>query len=357
MAELANNTLRCTVLAATILLSPAGPVSADPVTQPVTGRFSDMFSGSPAGDMMGYVAITVFIAIGVLFWLFGSKFHRLAVTVMGLGGGMVIGWQLANIYNIDHPLLAMAIGAAIGASLGYWLFKLWLGLFTSALICLTLLALYSWQIAIPYLQDAENQQQIAMTRNRAIGLEEPTSRIGPNRENSKSTPTRTTDGQAYSDLKRHLRGLSPRSWQNTQEWRDNFGRETAALVKDMSFIVPHLEIGIAIILLVSLAIGMALVFLKTNFVNIVYTACLGSVMMGSAIAILLVLRSSPQSDWSWLQRRWWTLLIALVLMALVGSVLQFYLYGRTEQQEDDEGEEEPEPASSPKSDKGKKRKK
>lgn len=325
------------ISAALVLLRPVSAWGQETARNSPLGDLLDSLVISPATVAIAYAAIIALIAVGVIFWLFGSQLHRLALTVVGLSGGIVVGWQLGSVYDVNI-VLAMTVGAAIGTSLGYWLFKFWLGLFTSLLICLVLLGLYHWQIAQPYLRNAENQTKIELAQR------------------FWTTPTSkpATDGEAYTNLKHHLSRVSPKSWETQQEWREHVGEELSAVTDNLGFLIPHLKIGITFIVFGSLIAGFVLAFLRPDFVNIAYTAAIGALMIWASVAVLLAFRDTAQSDWLWAHS--WTIWTALVLMAVVGGAIQYYMYGWGEEEdEEDEEEAEPEPDPEPKAGKSKKK--
>lgn len=297
--------------------------------------------------------VVVLITAGVLLWLFGSQAHRLVVTVLALAIGIVAGWSLAVASSVN-VLLGMTIGAVIGASVGYWLFRFWLGVLSSAVICWVLLSLYGFGWARPYLQDAARQNELELARQ---GL---TLRDGPATQPTAPVPATEAEPQTNGQAYRNLLHLTPRlargHYDNWEQWRQHFGQTLTAVVDNLALVVPRLKLELGIILVMSAIIGMVLAFLKPDFMNIIYTAAIGTVLTISGMAILLSLETTPQSRWFWGHP--WTIAVSMLLMAVVGVVLQYYLYGQatSEEGEEDEEEEEAEPAKPSKSGKSKKKK-
>jgi len=301
-----------------------------------------------------YVLVVAMMTAGVLLWLFGGQVHRIVVTVLALAVGIVAGWALSISYGVE-VMLGMTAGAVVGATLGYWLFRFWLGVFSSWIICMILVGLYGFVWARPYLQAAARSSRTELVNN-GITLLEPVPATQPDQPTSQMTDTplvARTDGQAYRNLVRVLPRLTRGHYTDWDQWREHFGRTVSVVIDNLSVLVPRLKLELALIAGVSVILGMVLAFLKPDFLNVVYTSAVGTLMTVAGIAILLSVQTTTQSRRFWANR--WAFGLAMVLMVLVGAVVQYYLYPRDAEEAEEDEEEEPEQAKPTKS--GRSRKK
>ncbi len=290
-----------------------------------------------------YGSVVLFIAVGILFWLFGNQFHRLFLTVLFLGFGILAGWYLAGIYNVD-VFLSMIIGALLGAGLGYWFFRLWLAILGAILIWIVLTAITSWQFAIPYLQLAASEYENSLHQGIKL-MPDTTSMPGESLTNHSDRP-----GQAYAIIKELVPKLSPREYKNWQDWRENFLPVLQRIFSQLRVIIPHLMLSTYLLAGIALVIGVVLALLRPTFLNIFYTSLLGVLLICFGIFILLILKKTEQM--SILTAYPWIGGLIPALMWIGGMFVQYYrLPEQEEDEEDDDEEEEPAPRKS----KGKKK--
>jgi len=248
----------------------------------------------------------------------------------------------------------MAIGAVIGAALGYWLFRFWLGLFASALVCLVLLVLYAYGLAIPYLSEAARQSEFELAQQ-GLTLRTPqtTQPQGLTIVPPPTLPPAGKLGLAYRTLQEHLPRLTRAYYDDWNQWRAHFRENLSAVYGSLTLIIPRLRPELAIIIVVSLICGMVLAFLRMDFLNVLYTSAIGGLMVVLGGAMLLMLKTTPQAQWLWANL--WVVYVTLLLMVLVGVVLQYYLFGPIGEEEGEEAEEDTEPGKPAKSGKSKKK--
>lgn len=289
------------------------------------GLLDQLFIRQPEVILVLVIAV---MAVGILFWLFGARFHRLVVTVLALSAGMVVGWYLGASHSVN-PLLGMVLGAAVGAALGYWLFRVWLGLLASLLILLVLLGFYGSRFVIPRLQAAGQTSRSELGDQGSISLRPPTP------PTDMVPTTNTTRGQAYRNLEELIPWLSPANYDTWDHWRPHFREVLSAVSKNLLFLMPHPKVDLVVILAVSLVAGVVLTIFKPTFLNIVYTSALGATLIVASAIALLTLKQSVQGQWLWDNA--WTVWSALLLLTLVGSAVQ---YAFREQPVEEEGDPE-----------------
>lgn len=281
------------------------------------------------------------ITVGVLLWLFGHRAHRLSVTVLAMAGGAVAGWHVGGPDTIGPPL-AMAIGAIVAAAVVYWLFPLWLGLVASTVIAAVLLSLYAWQFAIPYLVDAKSTSEETLS---VQGLTLPpatdTQPTTMRSDNLIRINGDITAGRAYRNLELLLPRLSPASHESWEQWRDQFVETFRAVRENLSRIIPHLTLNVAIIMCVSLIVGLLLAFFKTDLVNMICTSAVGTAMICLAFALLLVIK--PSLEVQWLCANAWVIVVLIPAMVVAGSLHQYHSFAEEVGEEDEEDDEEAEP--------------
>ncbi len=286
-----------------------------------------------------YGTVVISIAVGVLFWIFGNQFHRTFLSVLFLGIGVLAGWKIGIWHDIDI-ILSMVIGGVLGVGIGYWFYRLWIGLLGAVLIWLVLIALFSWQFAVPYLSEAaqENEQSLV---NNGIQLAPSTS---PAHVISGIGSQQETPGQAYDKFKNILPKISPREYRNWQEWRNAFPGVFRKILDELQVIIPHLTISILVLGAASLIIGVILAALRPQFLNIIYTSMLGVLLTSFGIFILLALKKTDHL--TLIGENIWLVAIVLSAMLLVGVGIQYHLLPpvpEVDDEEDDEDEEDEPP--------------
>jgi len=281
-----------------------------------------------------YSVVIALIAVGVLFWLFGSQFHRLVVTVVALAGGMVVGWYLGDGYGVNIPL-AMALGAIIGAGIGYWLFTLWLGLLASGLMSLVLIAVFWCTLATSYLRTAATESQAELSKH-GLSLR-PAASQPATQACTFAAQTPAKSGEAYRNLQMLLPKLSRANYENWDDWRRHLGQNLKAVFDNLGVIIPPFKLGISVIVCVSLICALLLAFLRTDFLNIVYTSVFGTALICAGVAVLLTLKPTPQTRW--FAQNLWLIWPIMLTMTVVGTGLQYYLYPKPEEEAEEETEE------------------
>jgi hypothetical protein len=301
-----------------------------------------------------YGVVIALIAIGAAFWLFGQKIHRLLVTVVFLGGGILAGWYIGPIYGVN-PILAMTIGGLLGIGVGYWFFPLWLAILSSALIFLILLGLYSWQIAVPYLTQAAHDAQRQYLKGEiklAPGKNEPIAPmqrpIGPS---AGGTAIATPVGTAWQDLQTLVPKLSRARYSDWQSWQKIFLPTLESIWGKLSVIIPRLSLNMILLGGVAFIFGCILVLIRPVFLNIAYTSLLGTLLSFGGIGVLFTLRDTEQL--TWLEGQYWILPIVMGVIWMVGIGLQYWMLPAPPPVEESEDDEEGE-AEKPKGDKKKK---
>lgn len=336
---------------------------------------------------LAYGIAVVLATLGILMWLSGSRFHQYLVTVVALAIGGVVGVDLARQYAVS-PVLGLVIGMAAGASLGYGLFQVWLGLLTSGVVTVALLIVYWSALAGPTIRQAAAQQAPELQRH-GIQLQPgpapsaSTSGSGSTAKSSKSrrtpidipipttqpipTPARASDstssGRVISEIEATLPKLSPAAYESTEQWRKEFWPNVRLILDQLTTIRASLKTELVLIMLISLVIGMVLALAKPYVVNVVYCSCFGTLCTVMSAALLISLRKSSQGEWFYDNA--WIVYATMVAMAAIGTGLQCYLYPppappETDEEDedgDDEEDEEEKPAKGGKGDKGGKGKK
>ncbi|NLX06718.1 MAG: hypothetical protein GXY33_16390 [Phycisphaerae bacterium] len=294
-----------------------------------------------------YAVVALLLTVGVLFWLFGSRFHRLFLTVLFLSVGIVGGWEVANAYAVN-VFLGMTIGVALGASLGYWLFRFWLGLFASGLVGLALLIVYWYAWAQPCLAQAARQTQVARV-SQGIELNPPATQRATGGISATTEPASASTGQAYRNLEVLLPKLAPRAYADWDGWRAGFPETASSILRNLSVIMPRLRFELTIILMAALIVAMLAAFLRPYFLNIVYTSATGSLLVALSVAALLTLKATVQTQW--LSVNSWVVWTGLAVMTGVGIGVQYYLYppAKPEEPQEEEDEEAPTPPKGGKS--------
>jgi hypothetical protein len=301
-----------------------------------------------------YTIVISLIAFGAAFWLFGNKFHRMFLTVVFLGGGILAGWYIGPNYGVN-TLLALIIGGLLGAGIGYWFFTFWLAIFSSVLIFFILFAVYSWQIAVPYLTSAADDAQ-QMNKNEirlAPGSKTPQPAIqkpfGSPSALSEHQPTPV--GNAWQELQTLLPQLSRAKYTDWQSWQNNFVPTVQAVWQRLCVIIPKLSLNMLLISGVAFIFGCILAIMCPVCLNIGYTTLLGTILTASGIGILFTLRDT--SHFEMLTGQYWIIPAVIGVIWAIGIILQYWMLPppppppEEENGEGDEGEK-------PKGDKKKK---
>jgi len=290
-----------------------------------------------------YAAIVALLAVGVLSWLFGSQYHRLALTVVGLAIGIVAGWAADVHFRLNLVFLCIAVGAVVGAGLGYGLFHLWLAILTSVLLFLVFVVVYLAYIGQPYLEAAARESRLAL---RSQGLALPPAAGTSQPASSATRPGRPaghaprSSGETYLRLKAAWPRLLPSNHPDWPTWRAELRTNATETYDDLRRIMPTLWIGLILSAGIAGVCGFVLTFTRTQFVNILYTAAAGSLMIIAALAVLLTLKQTSQVRWLW--NNSWAVWVLFGLMTLVGATVQYRLTPPPEPtNEDEEDDEEP----------------
>jgi hypothetical protein len=324
---------------------------------------------------LAYGIVVLLATLGILMWLSGSRFHQHLLTVVGLAIGAVLGMELARQYAVS-PVLGLVIGMVAGASVGYGLFRVWLGVLTSGVIAVALLIAYWSLLAGPAFSQARSQQGPELQRHGIQLPSAPTSSaVGQHRTPidipiaSPAMPTlqraadRPSSGRVISEIEATLPKLSPAAYDSTEQWRRDFWHNIRVLLDQLTTLRASLKTELVLIMLIALVAGMILALAKPYVVNVVYCACFGTLCTVVSVALLISLRGAAQSEWFYGNA--WILYATMVAMAAIGTGVQCYLYPpppapETEDDDEDEQDEEEDddekPAKGGKGGKGKKKK-
>ncbi len=278
-----------------------------------------------------YSSVVLFITVGIIFWFFGQQFHRIFLTVLFLGLGILAGWYLAGRYDGDI-FLSMFVGALLGAGIGYWFFRIWLALLGSLLIWIVLIGLTSWGFAKPYLQQASQEYENSL-QQKGISLIPASTKPAESLFAMSEKP-----GQAYAELKELLPKLSPREYSSWEQWRDNFGNVFKQIIFYLKIIVPYLTLSIYLLAGISLVIGVILALLRPTFLNIFYTSLLGVLLVCLGIFILLTLKKTEQIGI--LAAYPWLIGVVPTGMCIAGIFVQYYRLPVEEYEEEQDDEED-----------------
>lgn len=292
---------------------------------------------------MLYVLAGVLLVVGLAFWFLGHQIHRIFLTVVLLAIGTLIGWHVPETYGLHgvHAVLAVAVGGLLGAGLGYWLFRLWLGILASALIAGVLLTLFSWSIAVPRLEKAAEDARMSLAKQ---GLE---LSPGPSRQKPLNLPVPRPSvsqipdpgsslGRAYQGLQDLVPKLSRAKYPDWQTWQQQFPATARGVWDHLATIIPGLTRDISLIAGIGLIIGLVLAGTHPLFLDIAYTALLGIVLLLVGGVVLLV----PLKDTGILgtvAANPWLSLGVVAVSWLIGVVVQYYMLPSPPAPEDAEG--------------------
>lgn len=297
-------------------------------------NLSDYLFFQQPGIIYGTVVIS--IAVGILFWIFGNQFHRTFLSVLFLGIGVLAGWQLGIRYDIDI-IFSMVLGGLLGVGMGYWFYRLWIGLLGAVLVWSVLTALFTWQFAVPYLSEAAQENRQSLVDN---GIQ-----LTPATSTARKIPSiqlrQETPGGAYDKLNTLLPKLSPREYKNWQEWRDSFPEVSEQVVEKLQVIVPHLTLSILVLGAASLIIGVVLSALRPQFLNIIYTSMLGVCLISFGFFTLLVLKQTRYL--ALIKNNVWLVAILLTVIWVIGTGIQYHLLPPAPEEDDEDEDEEDEP--------------
>jgi hypothetical protein len=242
-----------------------------------------------------YALVISMIATGAVLWVFGHPMHRMLLTMVFLGIGILVGWKVGMEYQIN-PLLAIPAGGAAGAAVGYWCFRFWLGILSACLIFFLMTSLYSWQIAVPYLSSAADEFAKQL-RDKGIELSPGTNSLPLASNPSTIEPSISAPiGQAYKELQ-HLKPKLLRSnYKDWREWQDNFLPALKETWARLIIIIPHLSLNMILLAAISLIIAGVLAVLRPMFLNIAYTTLTGLLLIAGGIEILLTLKRTEYLD-------------------------------------------------------------
>ena len=307
---------------------------------------------------MLYGIVGVMILVGLTFWILGHQIHQLFLTVLFLGLGLFLGYHIGTFYGFTgtNALLAALAGGLLGAGLGYWLFKFWLGVLASALIALILFGVYSSKIALPYLAVAAKKSQLELQHG---GLELapgrktlPLEKIPvPNKPAAEPQARKSPVGQAYRDLELLLPKLSRAKYPDWAAWRQNLGPVAQAVWEKLLVIMPRLAIDVFLTCGVALIFGFVLVVLRPVFLDIAYTSLLGLGLALGGIGLLLALKSPETMEW--VKDNFLLVLVLMGVLWLVGLGIQFKMIPAPPPPPEEEGEngDDPPEKEKPKGDK------
>ncbi len=307
-----------------------------------------------------YGVVGAMILVGLTFWILGHQIHQLFLTFMLLGLGLVLGYRVGTFYGFEgtNALLAALAGGLLGAGLGYWLFKFWLGILASGLIALILFGVYSCKIAVPYLSEAARESQTEL-QHRGLELAPGRKTLPPQKLPIPNKPTaepqarKSPLGQAYRDLELLLPKLSRAKYPDWTAWRQNLGPVTQAVWEKLLVIMPRLAIDVFLTCGVALIFGFVLVVLRPVFLDIAYTSLLGLGLTLGGIGLILALKSTESLEW--VKANFLLVLVLTGALWLVGVGVQFKMIPPPPPPEEEgEGDEDPSEKEKPKGDKKKK---
>jgi len=253
-----------------------------------------------------YGIIVAMVVVGLTFWILGHQLHRIFLTVLLAGIGALAGWKVGGIYGFEgvNIVLAVVSGAMIGAGVGYWLFRLLLGVFASFLISLILLSLYSGKIALPYLNTAAAESNMTLMHNgielspggKATVKKLPLLNQKPSEPQAQNAPM----GKAYLEIKNNLLPrLSRAQYPHWGSWARNFWPTVQVVREKMLVIMPRLGVDLFMIGAVALIFGFVLVVLRPVFLDIAYTSLAGISLAIGGIMMFLVLKDIATVQWIW----------------------------------------------------------
>jgi hypothetical protein len=289
------------------------------------------------------------ILVGVTFWILGHQIHQMFLAAVLLALGLLVGYHLGSYYGFEgtNALLAALAGGLLGAGLGYWLFKFWLGILASALIALILFGMYSWKIALPYLAIAARESQVELQHR---GLE-----LAPGQQNPlagklpipvkpgpESQARKSPIGQAYRDLEILLPKFSGAKYPNSTAWRQNLPSVAQGVWEKMILVIPRLSVDVFLISGVALIFGLVLVVLRPIFLDIAYTSLLGLILTAGGAGLFYAWKSANAT--TWVKENFVMALIGFGILWLVGLGVQFKMIPPPPPpaEEEAEGEEPPE---------------
>ncbi len=278
---------------------------------------------------MLYGLVMAMVVLGAAFWILGHQLHRIFLTVVLCGIGLLTGWKAGGLYGLEglNAILAVLVGGLLGAGVGYWLFRFWLGLLASGLITLILLSLYSWKIALPYLTTAASESRTQLMQN-GVELAPGTGKNAPkqlpilsNQPSGTSQLRHTPMGQAYQELTNLLPRLSRAQYPDWQGWAQNLSPTVHAIQEKMLVIMPRLGIDIFMVGSVALIFGFVLVVVRPVFLDIAYTSFSGILLTIGGIALFLILKDLSKLEW--VQNNALVSVGLLIALWLVGVGIQY----------------------------------
>ncbi|MFA5863717.1 MAG: hypothetical protein WC975_03425 [Phycisphaerae bacterium] len=295
-------------------------------TQAVVSGLSDLLFFQRPQVMYG-VPVVIMI-VGIVFWILGHQIHQLFLTVVLLGAGVYAGWRGGTSYELDGINLigAMTAGGLLGAGIGYWLFRFWLGLLASGLITLILLSLYTGYIALPYLNAAKESAQKELIQN-GVELAPGTDSQSrgdihlPNQPMPTQSVGKSSIGQAYQNLQVHVPMLSRAKYPDARSWQTNFPKEAQIVWDDLIVIMPRLTIDLLITASVSLIIGFVLVVVAPIFLDIAYTSLLGLLLVAGGVAFLVALKDIERL--AWIKENFWVAVGSPAVLWAIGLGIQY----------------------------------
>jgi hypothetical protein len=308
---------------------------------------------------MLYIVVGVMAIVGLAFWFLGHQIHRVFIAVLFSALGFYVGWEASGYYGLHglHVALAMLGGGLLGAGLGYWVFRFWLGLFASGLIALLLLGLYSWKMAVPYLAEAAGDSRQALMEhgidltpgNKADRPEIPPAgshRTGPGPQARKSQA-----GQAYQSVQSLLPKLSRAQYPDWSTWRTRFPDVAGKVLENLQVILPGLKRDFFLVCAVGLVVGLVLAGMRPVFLDIAYTSLLGILLCIGGVILVVTLKDTRKLGWIGDNA-----LVSggtVTFLWLVGVAVQYYMIPPPPPPPEESEEEE----DAPEKDKGGKKKK
>jgi MFS family permease len=193
----------------------------------------------------------VMLLFGVGIGTLGAKLARWFSAVLFAVGGIAVGVAISRGYGIA-PWTSALLGGFLFGSIGYVLFRLWVGVFAAAFLAVVAMTAFSSQEVMPHLSEFAHQQGIVAQA-----------------PSDAQSPAMTGEASPHGVV----------NWQHAEDYLHRFG--DYLMTKE-----PNVRKYAAVYVLAAGVVGLLMGVFLCRFTLILFTSALGAVLIGSGVTML-----------------------------------------------------------------------
>ncbi len=290
-------------------------------------------------DWLAYVAYCAVVLVGVMLWLGGFRVLRPTIVVYFTLIGLLWGYRSGSYFQM-HGVISCLAGGLFGAGLGYFLYRLWLGLLVAGLVIgVSISAVQGnmpWRwIFLPGASSVSSSPSSVAAQHQTARDDDLLKGVGAVLEMANATQsvatelTQTLAGNQGLELKGGDDSFGQLIGDKLEAARRWFVRQKQD--------VPALEL----ITLGSLILSLVAALLVPQVVGIIFTSLVGFALL--AWGTLALFDSAQQWSQAWFDQHGLTAPLLVALGWVVGIAVQYWLVPKqaagAKNQQDDQGKD------------------